>query len=178
MKIAFAGASGTGKTTQLKLLAERYNLPTNPVGSRSVALDMGFQSPYDVDAAGMRPEFQRRLLKSKIAWELNHDRFITDRTTADNLAYTILHADPHSWIRYAEEAIDHLKWYNLVFFFPLESFYCHGDDTARVADLEYHRVYEKVLSQLLSCRNVIRVGPTSTRAAQIDEVVRGWFQGS
>lgn len=178
MRIAFAGASGTGKTTQLKLLADRYNLPINPVGSRSVALDMGFQSPYDVDAAGKRAEFQHRLIKAKIGWESGYDRFITDRTTADNLAYTILHGSPYSWISYAEEAINHLSRYDLVFFFPLESFYCHGDDPARMADLEYHRVYERVLSQLLSCRHVIHVGPTATRAAQIDEVVRGWSQGS
>jgi hypothetical protein len=57
MKIAFAGASGTGKSTLARWTAETYNLPFNPVGSRSVAKSMGFVGedgegrPYDVDQA-------------------------------------------------------------------------------------------------------------------------------
>lgn len=57
MKVAFAGASGTGKSTLARWVAETYNLPFNPVGSRSVAKSMGFVGedgegrPYDVDQA-------------------------------------------------------------------------------------------------------------------------------
>jgi len=51
MRIAFIGASGTGKTTLAKWVAETYSLPLNPVGARSVARDMGFETPYDVDQA-------------------------------------------------------------------------------------------------------------------------------
>jgi hypothetical protein len=51
MRIAFVGASGTGKTTVAKVLAERLGLPFNPVGSRSTAKAMGFEGPYDVDKA-------------------------------------------------------------------------------------------------------------------------------
>lgn len=51
MRIAFAGSSGTGKTTLARFVSETYGLPINPVGSRSVAQAMGFSSPYDVDRA-------------------------------------------------------------------------------------------------------------------------------
>lgn len=51
MRIAFCGASGTGKTTLAKYLADRVELPFNPVGSRSTAAELGFSSPYDVDKA-------------------------------------------------------------------------------------------------------------------------------
>jgi nicotinamide riboside kinase len=51
MKIAFCGASGTGKTTLAKWLAEYLKVPFNPVGSRSVAAELGFTNPYDVDRA-------------------------------------------------------------------------------------------------------------------------------
>jgi len=58
VKIAFIGASGTGKSTLARFIAERFNLPINPVGSRSVAKEMGFVDPvtgegrpYDVDRA-------------------------------------------------------------------------------------------------------------------------------
>lgn len=50
-RIAFVGASGTGKSTIAVPLAERLGLPFNTVGSRSTAASMGFASPYDVDKA-------------------------------------------------------------------------------------------------------------------------------
>src|SRR5271154_4068746 len=74
-----------------RFIADAFGLELNPVGSRSVAKAMGFASPYDVDVAGKRGEFQRRLLSEKISWELAHDSFVTDRTVLDNLTYTILH---------------------------------------------------------------------------------------
>ena len=51
MRIAFCGASGTGKTTLAKWLAEELKYEMNPVGSRSTARRMGFNNPYDVDKA-------------------------------------------------------------------------------------------------------------------------------
>src|SRR5271165_1540913 len=91
IRIGLAGASGTGKSFLANWLSDTYNLPFNPVGSRSVALAMGFASPYDVDKAGKRAEFQLRLVTEKLAWEAAHDSFVSDRTTMDNLAYSMLH---------------------------------------------------------------------------------------
>ena len=91
MRLALCGSSGTGKTTLANFLAEHLSLPINPVGSRSVAAAMGFASPYDVDAAGKRAEFQKRLLTEKVAWEKGRESFVTDRTTMDNITYTVLH---------------------------------------------------------------------------------------
>lgn len=58
MRVAFAGASGTGKSTLAAFVAAEYGLPINPVSSRSVAKEMGFVDPvtgdgrpYDVDRA-------------------------------------------------------------------------------------------------------------------------------
>lgn len=59
-RIAFAGSSGTGKTTLAKYVAEHLKIPFNPVGARSVAESLGFideetgePRPYDVDRASL-----------------------------------------------------------------------------------------------------------------------------
>jgi hypothetical protein len=64
MKIAFCGASGTGKTTLARYISEKYDLPMNPVGSRSTASLMGFKSPYDVDKAN-RAVYRSELLEGR-----------------------------------------------------------------------------------------------------------------
>jgi len=55
LRIAFAGASGTGKTTLAKYVYEVMapDMKFNPIGSRSVSKMMGFNSPYDVDMASL-----------------------------------------------------------------------------------------------------------------------------
>lgn len=57
LRVAFAGASGTGKTTLARWVAETWDLPVNPAGSRNMAATMGFVDangaglPYAVDQA-------------------------------------------------------------------------------------------------------------------------------
>jgi hypothetical protein len=51
LRAAFCGASGTGKTTLAKMVMEEFGLELTPIGSRSVAKELGFKSPYDVDKA-------------------------------------------------------------------------------------------------------------------------------
>lgn len=54
MKIAFTGASGTGKTTAAKKITEEFGLEFLDVGSRRVAKYLGFDSPYDTDRADLQ----------------------------------------------------------------------------------------------------------------------------
>ncbi len=142
MRIAFSGASGTGKTTLATWVSETYGIPMNPVGSRSVSQAMGFKSPYDVDAAGKRAVFQRRLVTEKVAWEASHDSFVTDRTTFDNIAYTALH-DVHSIDgMMMEAAIVGAQRYTRIFLCPVHLFCDPGVDPARVKSRTYHELFE------------------------------------
>ena len=153
MRIAFAGASGTGKTTLAKYVAETFNLPFNPIGSRSVAKDMGFDSPYDVDKAGRRGEFQRRLVRSKVEWETTNESFVTDRTTADNLAYTCLHdvySVDHELIELVKTGIDR---YTHIFLCYMDTFFALGSDPFRVSNPCYHEVYESILLSFVNKYN-------------------------
>jgi hypothetical protein len=157
MRIAFCGASGTGKTTLARYVAELYRLPMNPVGARSVAKAMGYESPYETDKVGKREgedasrrgEFQRRLVEEKVLWEADHESFVTDRTTLDNLTYTILH-DVGSLTRTVYDLhLRSVRRYTTIFFCSVNDFCKLGDDPARVLDETYHRIFENVLRRYL-----------------------------
>jgi hypothetical protein len=81
MKIAFIGCSATGKTTLTKYINEREGWPINPVGSRSIAKEMGFVDskgegkPYDVDGADQQAYI------GALAWSDDHPAFA--RSPAD-----------------------------------------------------------------------------------------------
>lgn len=149
MRIAIYGAAGTGKTTLAKMIEEELGVPFNPVGSRFVAASMGFDNPYDVDKAGKRAEFQRRLVAEKVAWEAAHESFVTDRTTFDNIAYTILH-DVHAIDEsLMAAAFEGFLKYDKVIFCPMRAFWALGDDPARMKSKVYHELYEAVVCGLV-----------------------------
>jgi hypothetical protein len=149
MRIAFMGASGTGKTTLAKWVSETYGLPINPVGSRSVAKAMGFESPYDVDKAGRRVEFQHRLQAEKMAWELKHESFVTDRTTIDELAYLSIHNIDGVSADYYGRAFQGWSRYDVVFHTPVEAFIDLAGDPSRRADVTYHMVFDAMVRGFL-----------------------------
>lgn len=148
-RIAFCGASGTGKTTLAAWLSQTLGVPLNPVGSRSVSRAMGFESPYDVDKAGMRGSFQRRLQAEKIIWENLNPAFVTDRTTLDELVYTLMHDVKSVTPEYLESATKHLARYSLIVICPVDVFCKVGDDPARVPDLTYQRLFDVCLEGVL-----------------------------
>lgn len=110
---------------------------------------MGFDSPYDVDLAGKRAEFQRRLVLEKRAWEDDHEDFVSDRTTLDNLAYTILHDVKSIDATLLTQITDGMARYTHIFYCPVDTFCKIGDDTARLKDPTYHHLYDIVLKALL-----------------------------
>jgi hypothetical protein len=157
-RLAFCGASGTGKTVLTTWINEVYGLTINPVGSRSVFKEMGFTSAYESDAAGKRSEFQTRLLRQKTEWEADHESFVTDRTTFDNLAYSMLH-DAHM----VDEAMfrrscEGMSRYQCVVYCPVSVFINTDGDPTRVPDLTYHQLFDATLWGLLQ-----KIRPSETR---------------
>ena len=147
-RIALTGASGTGKSTLATNLAAHLKLPLNPVGSRSVAESMGFASPYDVDKAGMRGEFQRNLILQTIGWEFRHDEFVTDRTLLDNLAYTALHDVASVSEELLFSCFSGMSRYTHIIHCPVDVFCNPGGDPQRVQEIAYHQVFDAVLTGL------------------------------
>lgn len=150
VRIAFCGASGTGKTTMSDFLTKSLGVPFNPVGSRSVAAAMGFASPYDVDKAGKRAEFQRRLVVEKRAWEDEHTEFVTDRTTLDNLAYTVFHDISTIDAALLEQVVGGMQRYTHIIYCPVEVFCNPAGDPSRVPDMTYHKLYDTMIEALIT----------------------------
>jgi cytidylate kinase len=149
MRVAFAGASGTGKTTLAKFVAEVFGLEMNPIGSRQVAKAMGFDSPYDVDKAGRRTKFQVRLLKEKVEWEASRNDFVSDRTVFDNLAYTMLHGVDSIDNATMDVTCNAGQRYTHIIVCPVEAFHDLGNDEVRKPSFVYHVLYEVALRGLI-----------------------------
>lgn len=150
LRVAFCGASGTGKTSLAEFVASKYSLPLNPVGARSVAAAMGFSSPYAAETPDERRAFQERLLEEKFAWETEQPRFVTDRTPLDNLAYVMMHGGAGGVSdRYLQMLEANLALYTRIFFCPTRAFHKIGDDPMRRKDLAYHQLFEAALKGLI-----------------------------
>jgi|SRR5688572_278216 hypothetical protein len=121
----------------------------NPVGSRSVAKDMGLANAYESDVLGRRVEFQTRLLEAKTAWEAAHDDFVTDRTTLDNLVYSVMQGAAGITESYLEAACRALLRYQYIVYCPVSVFIDLQDDPQRVADMTYHSLYDATLFGML-----------------------------
>ena len=121
----------------------------NPVGSRSIAKEMGFENPYDCDAAGRRVEFQTRLLETKLAWEASREQFVTDRTTLDNLLYSMMHGSSGISEHYVNLACRALQRYEFIVYCPTSVFIDLQGDPDRVASMTYHTLYDAALWGLL-----------------------------
>jgi len=148
LRVAFTGAASTGKTTLMNFVAETFGLQPNPVGARSVAQAMGFESPYDADAAGRRAEMQRRIVTEKIAWEAAHESFVTDRTTLDNLTYTILHDVDSLDEELYEKHVEAVRRYTHIFYCP-QGYVPFKPDGVRRNSETYQRIFDHVLAGLL-----------------------------
>jgi AAA domain len=176
LRVAFCGASGTGKTTLSNFLVETLGIPFNPVGSRSVAKAMGFESPYDVDKAGKRAEFQRRLVTEKRTWEDSHAEFVSDRTTLDNLAYTVFHDISTVDAGLLEQIIGGMQRYTHVIFCPVNVFCNPAGDPSRVADMTYHQLYDTMIEALVQ-RHLPKAGVLYGRVTVAGhEARRAWLK--
>ena len=159
LRVALCGSSGTGKSTLAKWISETYHLPINPNGARSVAKEMGFDSPYDVDKAGRRSEFQKKVVVAKCAWENEHDSFVTDRSHIDNTVYTMMHDIKVLTDEFLDSNMKALSRYTHFIYCPVSVFCDLDDDPVRVKNTAYHKVYDVALQGFIKTYVTVAGGP-------------------
>lgn len=153
-RIAFAGASGTGKTTLARYVADRLTLPLAPSAARAAAAEMGLDSPYDADALGIRHALQQRIVHKRLVWQQEHaDGFVSDRSSFDDLAYTLTHCGEPLYAECLTPVFNQDQilqpTYTTIVFCPMSSFFSLGSDPARNPDVSYHHEFERLLLDLL-----------------------------
>ena len=91
----------------------------------------------------------RVLVTEKIAWEATQSSFVTDRTTLDNLAYTMFHDISTVDANLLEQVVHGLRRYTHVIYCPVKVFCDPGGDPNRVQDMTYHHLYDVTIKGLL-----------------------------
>lgn len=87
MRIGIVGAAGTGKSTLTRELSHRLGMPLVPDFVPEVLKEHGKDSWKGVLDWKLRRAIRMEALRRKIAAEAQHERFVSDKTVVDYLAY-------------------------------------------------------------------------------------------
>ena len=177
MKIAFTGASGTGKTSVLNGFLKtsktnNLNYKSIVVNSRKLLTTLGLGGVANIDPSEFRV-FQLMHLAQKIDKEFEErENFITDRSFADCLAYWRMHCSKIA-TKQENNIVENLcknaiKCYSYHFFFPT-GFIRLEDDGFRHTSAKYHYDFEKGLMTVLS---EVGIEPVPMPLSNVEERVK------
>jgi len=156
MKIAFTGASGTGKTSVAHhLLSPQFQtlmeVPLAGVDSRNLLDMLGLRRSESIEDDQYKV-FQTMYFAQKVLIESEHEAFLTERSFVDGLVYWKMHCENNA--SPSENAIMHSLCYEQTmkydyhFLFPT-GFIPVEDDGYRHRDPEYHKKFELLLQSIL-----------------------------
>ncbi|GJL66423.1 MAG: hypothetical protein NPIRA05_13940 [Nitrospirales bacterium] len=157
MKIAFTGASGTGKTSVAHYLLskkcrELSEIPLVGVDSRNLLDNIGLKRAEFIDHNQYKV-FQIMYFSQKMLIESGRDAFLTERSFADGLIYWKMHcdgvADPSEKEIITRLCREQTMKYDYHFLFPV-GFIPLEDDGYRHQSPEYHKRFELYLESLLN----------------------------
>lgn len=176
MKIAFSGASGTGKTSVARKLlqtpfAGALGLSLVGVDSRALLTTLGLGLANDISSTQYRV-FQTMYISRKLASETIEGSLFTERSFADCLAYWRIHCAQSAT---GEEnaiiekiCLDHIPQYDAHFLFPTGYLELEKDGF-RHTQIEYHAKFQAMLERILKDCGV---APFTMPRASVDERVQ------
>lgn len=121
-KIAIIGSGSTGKTTLINEVQRRTGCNVVPEIIRELVKELGLEH-----LENLTPEetvnLEKELLRRKIELESRMDSFIADRSTLDNLAYTLINSrrvfPKDELFEFTQTCITHTKnTYDHIIFLP------------------------------------------------------------
>jgi predicted ATPase len=155
MRIAFTGASSTGKTTlALALEAEREFAVVAParlnVDARRLLLNLGFTSGIDSMSREDRRAFQRRYFTEKRQNEDGRTDYFTERSFVDIAAFWIdTSTDPDELTSdFVNECEMAARWYDLHVYLPVGVIPLEADGL-RSNSAAYHSAIDSSVRRLL-----------------------------
>jgi len=161
MKVAFTGASSTGKTTLANTLRKdpwiKSYLPLFiTVDARSMLTSRGFQSMDQMPISDRRV-FQVDYLSKKLALEEGQDNYLTDRSFLDLAAYWIERDAAGLKLSNADAYVDRCRHeigrYDIHFFFPYGCIPFKSDGY-RSDNISFHARIDSRIQNLITEWNV------------------------
>jgi GTPase SAR1 family protein len=184
MKIAFTGASSTGKTTLAKRLMRmpefvKYIPHYVTTDARRLLEGMGFRSMDTMSRDELR-SFESHYYVEKIKSEGDLNSFVTDRSFVDVAAYWVCR---DTFDRSREESMqlevpcyNAAKRYDVHYYFPLGAI-PFEDDGYRSVDMELHRKIDRQIIKYLNEWHLSYIRLDSqdleSRARRVADDVRG-----
>lgn len=170
MRIAIIGSQSCGKTTLGRELSKRLDLPMISELARR----------WDIEKVSQTEliDIQKELLNLQIEEESKYERFISDRSTIDNMAYwlhnvaNIVSYDDNR--QYKMKALMNICKYSHIFLLVPE-FYPKGDGF-RSTDIIYQMRIDAIIQTILylkSVRHYKLTGSIENRVQQAMEILDG-----
>lgn len=176
MKIGFTGAGGTGKTTVLNVIAERF--PDVPIlGSpiRDVYKRWGIS---EIDQEKMsfdeKLKLQEDIYQTRYAKEIEYgNHFISDRTILDHYCYQQIRCydamDQEMFDQKTSEIKENLLSYDLIFYFPI-TFKQSGDDVRYANPVFQNMIDNFIIASLIKMKIPNLVVPFGTPEQRADYI--------
>ncbi|RYA23127.1 hypothetical protein CRU96_09635 [Malaciobacter halophilus] len=150
MKIAFTGASSTGKTTLAKAIEEKLLIKYINVDSRKIIDDLNHSNIDNLNEQEFL-EFQKIWLSEKLINESSTDKFITDRTYIDAIAY-MCNRNINNFELF-NNYIKNMDVYDLIFYLPTGRI-PFLDDGYRTKDEEANKNVDNLILELLEKNSI------------------------
>ncbi len=150
MKIAFTGASSTGKTTLAKAMEEKIPLKYINVDSRKIIDELKHSNIDNLNEQEFL-EFQKIWLNEKLINEKSIENFITDRTYIDAIAY--MRNRNITDIELFNSYLKKMEVYDFIFYLPIGRI-PFLNDGYRTKDEESNKNVDKYILDLLQQNDI------------------------